>query len=103
MVSCRGAVRKGSRRRALPDGPRSLDRDAGEVDVPAELGVHHSSLDAGAVDEGELLAHQRDDTAVLADLLVDVAPGLLTGVSVRDQVGGIDRLVDGVVVVPAVV
>src|SRR3954470_20196968 len=81
----------------------SLERDGGEVDVPAELRVHLGSLDAGAVDEGELLADQRDDRSVLADLLVDVTPGLLAGVGVGNQVGGVDGLVDGVAVVPAVV
>src|SRR5690349_9932879 len=63
--------------RALTDGLRSLDREGGEVDVPAELRVDLGALDAGAVDKRELLARKRDDPAVLADLEVDVAPRLL--------------------------
>src|SRR6476660_8310368 len=78
---------------AHPHAPRSLDRDGGEVEVAAELCVHLGTLDAGAVDEGELLADQRDDTAILADLLVGVAPGLLADVGLRDEVGSVERLV----------
>src|SRR3954462_12134356 len=74
---CRAGVPVRASRSPTRTDLTSLDRDGGEVDVPTELRVHLGTLHAGAVHEGELLADQRDDSAVDADLLVDVAPGLL--------------------------
>src|SRR6478752_668479 len=54
-----------------------LDRDVRQVDVATHERVGLEVLDVRAPGKREFLVDERDDSALLADHLVDVTPGLL--------------------------
>src|SRR5664280_1303405 len=91
-------------RAPIPSRYSALDGDRRRVVVARVGTVDEGADDLAAVDEDELVHDQRDDGEVLGyGLSVQVAPSLLASGLIRDEVGGIDPLVEVGVVEVAVV